>query len=83
MIVRGLVCSAALLAAAGCASSAEVAAASAEQGGGEIVCREILAPGSNVLQTVCDTREGWEAYERARRRDTQELFRRMRSLSGS
>jgi hypothetical protein len=84
MLIRGLIGATALLAAAGCASSSDVgAAAVAEQAGDqEKTCREILTPGSNVVQTVCDTAEGWREYERARTREAQELTRRIQGFGG-
>jgi hypothetical protein len=81
MLVRALVGATALLAAAGCASSSRQVE-TAEASEGEITCRSILVPGSNVEQRVCDTAEGWRDYERERTRASQELMRRMQGFGG-
>ncbi len=83
MLIRSVLGAVALLAAAACASSSGVATAGAEPAGDQTrICREMLVPGSNVLQAVCDTEEGWRDYERERTRNSQELMRRMQGLAG-
>ena len=51
--------------------------AAAEPGDGSVTCQEILRSGSNMKQRVCATEEEWREYERASRRASMELMRRI------
>lgn len=68
--------------AAGCASAQPGAEEMAQADPGPATCREILAPGSNVLDTVCMTQSEWDEYEEDRSRRSREMVRRMQGMGG-
>ncbi len=68
--------------AAGCASTEPGAAEIAQADPGPAMCREILLPGSNVLETACMTQREWDEYEDDRSRRSREMVRRMQGMGG-
>jgi hypothetical protein len=68
---------------AGCATAPQDTEEVAAADQGPVTCRETLVPGSNVMEELCLTAEGWERYERRRRSNSQDLLRRMQGMSGA
>ncbi len=69
--------------AAGCASAPQVTATVAAAEEGPVICREMLVYGSNVIDELCLTEEGWKDFERRRRQNAQAALMRMQGMSGA